>query len=81
LEPGPFEKQSREIKESKPRNYLRSTGLPTWDINEAKRLAENVKASADRLEGYLAAPGYKALAQGQTRAWYRRAPHVFFAPG
>jgi hypothetical protein len=48
-------------------NYLRSTGMPTWDINEAKRLAEKIKASADRLEGYLAAPGYKALAQSTTK--------------
>jgi dienelactone hydrolase len=47
-------------------NYLRSTGLPTWDINEAKRLAEKIKVSADRLEGYLAVPGYKALAQSTT---------------
>jgi pimeloyl-ACP methyl ester carboxylesterase len=48
-------------------NHLRTTGLPTWDINEAKRLAEKIKASADRLEGYLAAPGYKALAQSTTK--------------
>src|SRR5262245_31696940 len=47
-------------------NYLRSAGLPTWDINEAKRLAEKLKAPAERLEGYLAAPGYKALAQSTT---------------
>jgi dienelactone hydrolase len=44
-------------------NYVRSAGLPTWDINEAKRLAEKIKVPADRLEGYLAVPGYKALAQ------------------
>jgi dienelactone hydrolase len=47
-------------------NYLRSAGLPTWDINEAKRLGEKIKTPADRLEGYLAAPGYKALALSTT---------------
>src|SRR5262249_764211 len=49
-------------------NYLRSSGLPTWDINEAKRLAEKIKAPADRLEGYLAAPDYQALAQSTTNS-------------
>jgi dienelactone hydrolase len=48
-------------------NYLRSMGLPTWDINEAKRLAEKISASASSLEGYIAAPGYKALAQSTTK--------------
>ena len=47
-------------------NYMRSIGLPTWDVNEAKRLAEKIKVSANSLEGYLAAPGYKALAQSTT---------------
>jgi dienelactone hydrolase len=47
-------------------NYMRGNGLPTWDINEAKRLAEKIKASASSLEGYLAAPDYKALAQSTT---------------
>jgi len=31
-------------------NDLRSNGLPTRDINEAKRLAEKIKASANSLE-------------------------------
>jgi dienelactone hydrolase len=47
-------------------NYMRGSGLPTWDINEAKRLSEKIKASASSLEGYLAAPDYKALAQSTT---------------
>lgn len=47
-------------------NYPRSIALLTWDINEAKRLAEKIKARADRLEGYLAVPGYKAIAQSTT---------------
>jgi len=47
-------------------NYMRSNGLPTWDINEAKRIAEKISVAANSLEGYLAAPGYKALAQSTT---------------
>jgi dienelactone hydrolase len=49
-------------------NYMRGHGLPTKDVNEAKRLAENIKASADSLERYLAAPDYKALAQSTTKS-------------
>ena len=49
-------------------NYLRSNGLPTRDANEAKRLAENINASANSLEVYLAAPDYKALAQSTTKS-------------
>jgi hypothetical protein len=49
-------------------NYMRSNGLPAWDINEGKRIAEKIKVSANSLEGYLAAPGYKALAQSTTNS-------------
>jgi pimeloyl-ACP methyl ester carboxylesterase len=49
-------------------NYLRSNGLPTRDANEAKRLAENINASANSVETYLAAPDYKALAQSTTKS-------------
>ena len=47
--------------------FLRNDGLPTWDYNEAKALTEkyriNIAPIPSLIELYLAAPGYKALAQ------------------
>jgi hypothetical protein len=47
--------------------FLRKDGLPTWDYNEAKALTEKngikIASVPSRVELYLAAPGYKALAQ------------------
>jgi dienelactone hydrolase len=47
--------------------FLRNGGLPTWNYNQAKALTENagikVAPIPSLIELYLAAPGYKALAQ------------------
>jgi hypothetical protein len=45
--------------------YLRKRRLPTWDYNEIKAIAEKngIKTPSNFIELYLAAPGYKALAQ------------------
>jgi hypothetical protein len=50
--------------------YLRSHGLPTWNFDEIKPLADKngIKTPSNFLELYLAAPGYKALAQSTSSA-------------